>query len=159
METKNKILYILRGISGSGKSTLARELACGNLNNIISADDYFMVDGEYKFDPKKLAQAHRSVLVRLESAMRDGQSPLVCDNTHTQKWEAKNSVKLGLKYGYDVKFKETNTAWRFDAKELAKKNVHGVPESTIQKMINRYEDHDSFTIENVLNSKSPFDKD
>ena len=50
----NKTLYILRGIPGSGKTTHAKRLA-GTNGVIISADDYFMRDGEYCFDASKFS--------------------------------------------------------------------------------------------------------
>ena len=37
-----------------GKSTLAKRVC----NQHIEADMFFMKDGEYKFDPTKLKQAH-----------------------------------------------------------------------------------------------------
>jgi len=49
-----KELFLLRGLPGSGKSTLAKSL--GGIN--IEADQYFMVDGEYKFDSSKIKLAH-----------------------------------------------------------------------------------------------------
>lgn len=51
-------IYFLRGVSGSGKSTEAMRLANNNKDVICSADDYFMKDGEYIFNPSLLAAAH-----------------------------------------------------------------------------------------------------
>ena len=45
-----KILYLLRGVPGSGKSTVAQNIG----GTHFETDKYFMVDGEYKFDPTKL---------------------------------------------------------------------------------------------------------
>ena len=49
-----KTLYLLRGLPGSGKSTLAKSI--GGIH--IEADQYFMEDGEYKFDGSKIKLAH-----------------------------------------------------------------------------------------------------
>lgn len=63
-------LILIRGLPGSGKTTLAeqimkewKEIRDGRGRQVkscklIAADDFFMVDGEYKFDPSKLSEAH-----------------------------------------------------------------------------------------------------
>ena len=43
-----KELYLLRGLPGSGKSTLAKSLG----GEHVEADQYFISDGEYLFDPE-----------------------------------------------------------------------------------------------------------
>ena len=40
-----KTLYIVRGVPGSGKSTFAKTLG----GTHFETDNYFMIDGEYKF--------------------------------------------------------------------------------------------------------------
>jgi predicted kinase len=146
-ESFKKIMYITRGISGSGKSTLVKTLAPPD--NIFSTDDLFMINGEYKFDPKKLGEYHKLNKIRVEEAMKKGISPIVVDNTNTQAWEIKPYVNLADQYGYEIELKEPDTSWRFDAKELAKKNTHGVPEEAIKRMIDRYQ-HD-LSVDDIRN--------
>jgi adenylate kinase family enzyme len=43
----------MRGLPGSGKSTLAKVLA-GEHGLVYSTDDFFIQNGEYKFDSKML---------------------------------------------------------------------------------------------------------
>lgn len=145
---ENKIMYITRGISGSGKSTLAKSLA--PKENIFSTDDFFMIDGEYKFDASQLGKYHKMNQNRVEEALKNGVSPIVVDNTNTQGWEIKPYVMLADKYGYIVELKEPNTPWRFDSKELAIKNSHGVPEDSIKRMIDRYQHN--LTVDDIRNS-------
>lgn len=145
---ENKVMYITRGISGSGKSTLAKSLA--PKENIFSTDDFFMIDGEYKFDPSQLGKYHKMNQNRVEEAIKNGISPIVIDNTNTQGWEIKPYVMLADKYGYAVELKEPNTPWRFDSKELAIKNSHGVPEDSIKRMIDRYQHN--LTVDDIRNS-------
>ena len=149
---KEKILIIMRGISGSGKSTLAKEL--GQNGIIFSTDDFFMKNGKYMFDPKKIGEAHQWNLNRAIQAMQQEISPIVIDNTNTQAWEAKKYVEEGKKRGYKIEVREPNTPWKFDAEELAKRNTHGVPKASIEKMLNRWEP--DLTEEKILQSKSPF---
>ena len=51
---------------------------------------------------------------------------------------------------------ETETPWRYNIKELMKKDTHSVPESVLKNMKKNWETN--FTIENVLNSKAPWEK-
>jgi len=58
MEEARKEIILLRGPSGSGKSTLARkfqsEFSRQKLRIALhSADDFFMKNGQYCWDPKK----------------------------------------------------------------------------------------------------------
>lgn len=154
-----KVIYIMRGISGSGKSTLALKLCNGVKENVCSTDDFFIdEDGKYNFDTGMLQHNHGLNQERAEEKMEQGISPLAIDNTHTQTWEAKPYVEMAQKYGYKVEFKEPETSWKFDAQELAKRNVHGVPFPNIQRMLQRYVPMSDFTIEAVLRSKSPAER-
>lgn len=155
----DKILIILRGISGSGKSTLAKylvETAGGSMQGAVySTDDYFVnaSTGMYTFDPSLLGQAHRWNQERSEQSMKAGLSPIVIDNTHTQKWEAKPYVSAARRYGYGVEIMEPETWWRRNPQELARRNTHGVSLEVIQRMLDRWE-HD-YTVENILVSEKP----
>ena len=43
----------MRGLPGSGKSTLARKIA-DKTGLVYSTDDFFMINGEYVFEPKMI---------------------------------------------------------------------------------------------------------
>lgn len=53
----NNTLYIIVGKPGSGKTTYVKN-KLSNVPYHYEADMYFMKDGKYKFDPKKLSKAH-----------------------------------------------------------------------------------------------------
>jgi predicted kinase len=137
MVKKDRVMYLLRGCSGSGKSTLAKTLAPGA--KVMSTDDFFMKQGRYLFDVKKLGKAHGWNQKRAQKAARSGQTPLVIDNTFTRAWEARAYVESALENGYRIKLREPNTPWKFNAKELARRNSHGVSEAIIRKQISHYE--------------------
>jgi predicted kinase len=151
-KAQTKQLYILRGISGSGKSYLSDQIK-GEDGIILSADDFFMEDGVYKFDPDKLPQAHSWTQYAAYRFMEEGRSPLIIDNTNIEAWEMKPYVEAAQKYGYNVEIIESNTPWRFDADELAKRNKHGVPQEVIEDMIERYQ-HD-LSVDDIMESEPP----
>ncbi len=146
-----KVLVIMRGLSGSGKSTLARKLGQGGV--VLATDDFFEQAGSYHYDPSRVGTAHAWNQARAEAAMAAGVSPVVIDNTHTQAWEAKPYVEMGVKGGYRITFREPQTPWKFDPQELARRNKHGVSEAIIRRMLERWEP--KLTVKKVLASQRP----
>jgi adenylate kinase family enzyme len=153
---ENKILYVARGIPGSGKSTLAKDL--GKSGQVFSSDEFFMINGEYKFDPKKLSEAHQWNQTRAKKAMEQGISPIVIDNTNVRFSDFKIYLIFAKQYGYEVKFVQPNWhkdlytpegKWNFNF--LKGRNVHGVPDEAVKRMIDRFEYNP--TEEKILNSK------
>jgi len=137
-------LVLLRGLPGSGKNTLGDNLS----NVVISADDYFMVDGEYQFDGSKLGAAHGDCLERTKAALRDAPDGgvVVVANTFSQHWEMAPYLYMGDCGAPDFMPDIINTVVDlFDSgltnEELVERNTHGVPLQGIQRMRSRWE-HD-----------------
>jgi predicted kinase len=128
----SKTLILLRGLPGSGKSTAAKLFQGYGWSAHYEADMYFMVDGEYRFNPAKLKDAHGWCSSQTEKAMVDEIPMIVVSNTFTQEWEMEAYYILAKKYGYKVITliveNRNNT-----------KSVHSVPEASIEKMKNRFE--------------------
>lgn len=124
---------ILRGISGSGKSTFAKENYPSAV--VCSADDYFMVDGEYKFDFTKLSQAHGTCFKKAAEALEFGQD-VVVDNTNTQVWEMSPYVLLAQSYNAEIEIVLLDCP----ASVAAVRNCHGVPTAAVEGMAERMED-------------------
>ena len=100
---------------------------------ILSADDFFVTDGQYKFDFGKLGEAHEwnqkrgifrypsipllfwngyffsinnvGSFLALQSAT-EGENPIIIDNTNSQMWEMKVYAKL-------VSIKKEMGGWEF----------------------------------------------
>ena len=123
-----KQLILLRGLPGSGKSTFANLL--GGIH--VEADQYFMQDGEYKFDASKLKQAHNWCKLRVEHSMEDGADKIVVSNTFTQEWEMDTYFELAEKYGYQ-------TSCLIVENIHDSKNIHGCPDDKIEQMRKRFE--------------------
>ena len=140
-----KTLVLMRGVSGSGKSTYANKLikrvqSLFKLSAVkVSADDFFIKDGVYKFHAGKLQLAHGACKKNAKNAMKDGIDLVVVDNTNTQEWEMKPYIHMAKRYGYRVVFR---TVGSFDEESLAlytKRNTHGVPREAIDRMAKRFQ--------------------
>lgn len=98
-----RTLTIIRGGPGSGKSTLADMMAITNGAFHVEADSYFIgTDGVYRFDPKKLGEAHESCRNAILNLMQNRTTHIVLSNTSTTRWEIAPYLDMAEDYGYDV---------------------------------------------------------
>lgn len=110
---------------------------------VFSTDSYFMVDGEYQFDPSKLGEYHAQNLAQATHFMGKGKkysSDILCiiDNTNTQHWEYEKYEEVAKENGFMVQV--ISIAWKQEDIPLyAERNSHGVPLEAIQRMADRWE--------------------
>ena len=150
----SQTMFVMRGVSGSGKSTIARALK--NLYQsavLCSADDYFMMGGEYKFRSDDLGSAHRYCQEKAEEAVRNQVNVIIIDNTNVKRWEMKFYMDLARHNFYHLVIVQPKTAWRDDPKVLSSRNNHNVDEVTIRKKIKEFEDYVPFYYAWFLNKK------
>ena len=130
------MLYLVRGLPGSGKTTLVSEIRGPE---IIAADDYFMVDGEYHFDPSKLPAAHQWCQEQCKTSLKMG-LPVAVTNTFSQRWELEPYLQMATELSVRMFVLDLFDSGMSDA-ELHQRNVHGVPLEGIEAMRSRWE-HD-----------------
>lgn len=127
-----KKLLLIIGIPGSGKSTMANKIKSENPEffdaNIWEADMFFMKDGEYKWNPDMLWFAHKWCQAKVELDMKQNKNVIV-SNTNLTSLERKPYIKLAKKYGYEIEVIECNGGF---------KNIHDVPDETIERMKKKY---------------------
>lgn len=134
----SKELILLRGVPGCGKSTTAKLIGADGAGYAhFEADMYFMKDGEYKFDPTKLRDAHEWCRNSVEHAMllnytAGYNSKIIVSNTFTQEWEMEAYYELAKQWGYKVFSLIVEN-------RHGGINEHGVPEDKIEVMKNRFE--------------------
>jgi len=123
--------YILQGISGSGKSTFIEARFPDSL--VYSADHFFTRDGEYLFDQAKLKDAHAWCFRRFMAACRNGDNPIVVDNTNTSVWEIAPYYRVAEVLGYEA------TILRLVCSPTVAfaRNAHAVPLDVINHQHNR----------------------
>ena len=133
-----KNLILVRGIPGSGKSTTANLLGANASGCAhFEADQYFIEDGVYKFDPAKIKDAHRWCKDSVEQAMllnhtTGHNSTIIVSNTFTQEWEMEAYFDLAKQWNYRV------TSLIVENRHGGV-NVHGVPNDKLEQMKNRFE--------------------
>ena len=124
-------LYLIIGIPGAGKSTLANKIIAEHPNTTIKhyeADMYFIRNGEYNFNPKKLFYAHKWCQIKAEQAMIDNYDVII-SNTSLTPSERKPYIELAKKYNYDIDVITCNGNYN---------NIHNVPIETIERMKNKF---------------------
>lgn len=120
-----KKLVVLRGLPGSGKSTYQRSHFPDAV--VASADQYFMVDGEYRFKPALLGEAHGACCRTVIGALQAGAELIVVDNTALSSVEIAPYILLAQAHGYSAEI----ITLRCDPATAAARNVHGVPAEII----------------------------
>ena len=103
----------------------------------IEADQYFVENGEYKFDATKIKLAHNYCQTQTQAWMQhDGEqinvNRIVVSNTFTQEWEMDAYYKLAETYGYRVYSIIVEN-------RHSGINEHGVPTDKLEQMKNRFE--------------------
>ena len=160
-------LILIRGLPGSGKTRLASIIAslsipgghtvkaeesisikyennkCPTSISTFATDDFFMTNGEYKFNQGKLSDYHirnqNAVEKQMQDAIESGEylnkpikDIIIVHNTFTQSWEMEAYYELADTYGYTVTsiIVENNHGG---------KSVHNVPYDSIVHMKDRFE--------------------
>lgn len=150
-----KHVVILCGPSGTGKTTWVKDLYKidpktkefswqtrygGSPPHVVSADNYFSdEDGNYRFDPAQLPNAHGECLRNFVRCVSNGEAFVVVDNTNCSIAEVAPYVSLANAYGYNVEVITTlaRGGW-FNAEMYAKRNLHGVPAEGIMRQARNF---------------------
>jgi len=117
----------MQGVPGSGKTTVAEKRWPEYRR--CSADDHFMVEGEYRFDPSGLPEAHLASFRKFLDLIADG-ADVVVDNTNTSVWELAPYFRYAEVQGYDVRIVRVVC----DPEIAAARNTHGVPAHAVKRM-------------------------
>lgn len=136
----NKVL-ILRGVQGSGKSHFADNLrhlggvdAAGSYGRdviTVSADTYFIRDGQYRFNPDQLSDAHADCMWKFMHVLRYSikDTVVVVDNTNAAIWEISPYVLVAQAFKAEAAIYTIG----YDPKLAASRNIHGVGEEAVFK--------------------------
>lgn len=132
-------LRLIRGLPGCGKTVMATYYVMNNSATVsLSIDDFFVdADGQYRYDHRFNKEASEHCRARTEEALRAGTS-VVVHNPFIRKIDTIPYRNLAHRLGVQVDVVDLFDVGLSDI-ELATRNVHNVPRSTIEYMRNRYE--------------------
>lgn len=116
-------IVLIRGVPGSGKTTKARTEYPRHV--LCEADMFFEESNGYKYDHRKIKDAHEYCYNKARKALMMGLDVVVA-NTFTRTWEMQKYLDLP----YPAKVVEATG--NYD-------NVHGVPPEIVERMRERFE--------------------
>lgn len=132
-----KTMFLIRGVPGIGKTTFAKNLLEEHVNDIplwihIETDQYwFRPDGTYDFNFKYLSNAHEWCYRTVKSKL--GMKSVIVSNTFTTHKEMVPYIDLATEFDYKLIVIRCGTEYG---------SIHSVPETTMEKMRNRFEDYE-----------------
>lgn len=129
-----KKVFCLRGLPGSGKNTWieSNQKTYWRHKKVVvcSADDYHMVNGEYKFDPSMIGEAHNSCLRKFLVAVGSDIEIVVVNNTNISAWEIAPYAAIAKAMGYEFEIVQIQCS----VQKSISRNTHGVAPETIGAM-------------------------
>jgi hypothetical protein len=133
------MITLMRGIPGSGKTTLVRNRFTNDL--VVSADFAFygepqcqyakyMIEGNYRFDPARLQEAHGQCLRSFIGALAGADAGMVVDNGNTTIEELLPFIRIAEAYTIPVQI----VTCQCDVETAVARNIHHVPRHTIERL-------------------------
>ena len=153
-----RTVIVMRAVSGSGKTTMSRIITstleqAGLKVGIHSTDDFFMVEGRYKFDIMKLAAFHKQNLKNFIKDLQNDIDVVICNNMNLLPWQSEPYTNAAREYGYQIIFLNFLTRGlkaHLNAQpvSLEKPDAHNLSEELLIRLI------DDFNTYNELLDKS-----
>jgi predicted ABC-type ATPase len=125
-----KHLYLIRGVSGSGKTTFVNSIV-QDTDRVICTDDFFIINGEYIFDPTQLKENHLKCQKKVGYWLSRGKTVFV-HNTFTCEWEMTPYFTLSETFGYKVFTLIVENRHQGTS-------VHNVPDDVLESQKGRFE--------------------
>jgi len=147
-----KLAIINRGIVGTGKSTIVNKIKDSLEKNsfsyeICSTDEFFIKNGEYKFDINKIQENHLKNQDKFFNALKEQKDVVICDNTNISSWEAKPYYNMAKSLNYKVILLDFEPR---SLEDILKNQTHNVPEDIIKDMLERYNKSDKFLYDEMI---------
>ena len=128
-------VIILQGFPGSGKSTVAKQYPGAY---VISADNFFMKEGKYSFEPDKIGLAHQECFRSFIYAIMKDEATIIVDNTNLHASEISPYYLAAESYGYEVEVLRIDC----DPDSAFKRQQHEVPSHAFDYMVRDFNRRD-----------------
>jgi len=135
---------------GAGKSYHAKLIAKEVGAEIVSADDFFIENGIYKFDLAKIGDAHKQCFRKACDAVIHFGKSIVVDNTNLSAWEISPYVALAGAWGFDHEIIRVSC----DPAIAFARQTHNVPKKNHDNMVRSFLRKDVRKIWNVKEIKN-----
>lgn len=138
-------LIILRGLPGSGKTEYIKDyLKRHKITDyqICSANDYFIRDKKYKFNPRELPVAHNNCLCEVVNSMSRRIGCVVVNNPNSQQWEYEHYEILAKHFNYEVYIIEIDCPTEEHVEYFQQRCTYKIPKEICLSMRNRWEKDD-----------------
>jgi predicted kinase len=132
-------VILLRGIPGIGKSFYVKQHYPEDA--YCSSDLFFLIDGLYVFDQKKLGESHATCMNQFLRFLERRVPVVVVDNTFSRRWEFLNYIWAACQNDYNVKIVEL-TCKDYELPAIIRRGTHNVPAHIVEDMFHRWEDGD-----------------
>ena len=139
--SQSQVMFVMRGLPGSGKSTIVHQIHKLYPSAIVCSADQYFIDqhGQYQFDVSLLKEAHQYSQNKAREACEAETNVVIVDNTGVKRWELVTYFKIATQNNYAVVLVEPRTPWKFNVRELVKKNSHQVDGFIIKKRAKEWE--------------------
>jgi len=137
-------MILMQGSIGSGKSTIAAEMQkLGNVV-VVSADNYFVRDGKYKFRGEELWAAHAECRRKAFDILSNSAGIVVVDNCNANNADVHQYLSLTNSEAVVVRITPRN---QNEAIRCGNRSVHKVPQ---QSVMNTFKKMETLTGKNII---------
>ena len=144
IKTKEQKITIIRGVPGVGKDSYAlrEEENKNGTFAVICSDNYFVKDGEYKFNRKNISKSEAYSFEEFHLTLTIGVPRIYITNVNNKRWMYSNYIKLAESYGYEINVVELKCETTEELTYFNKRCTHNVPLGFSKNVLNNWEKDD-----------------
>lgn len=135
-------IKIIRGVPGVGKRNYIYYLESG-LNRefaICDWNDFFVKDGNYKFNGKETSKAENYCMRTLLAALTNNVKRIYIIGNFNEKWQYENYINIGKIFKYKIEISELVCKSIPELKHYNTRSTHDIPYNKSLKLYESWED-------------------